>query len=121
MLSSSTRSRSYMLFFIFIACFSSLKSCHSLSRISSIASNHASLSLQGLPSAFRYCKDGCTIPMQAHVGNYSDPIDPFSEFDYAGYRGSAYCSLTCASSPSLFPGGVLPPQCSDPALASKIG
>ena len=78
-------------------------------------------SAQGLASALEYCKDGCTIPMQAHVGNFSDPLDPFSEFNYGGYKGPAYCSLTCASSPSLFPGGVLPAQCADPLLAARIG
>ncbi|GAQ85006.1 Ca2+ transporting ATPase [Klebsormidium nitens] len=75
----------------------------------------------GLASALDYCKDGCTIPMQAHVGNFSDPVDPFSEFNYGGYKGPAHCSLTCNSSPSLFPGGVLPAQCADPLLAARIG
>lgn len=70
---------------------------------------------RGLPSATKYCKDGCAIPLPGQ------PVDPFGEMDYNGFRGARFCSLTCRSPPALFAAGALPAQCQSAELEGKIG
>eukprot|EP00897_Mesotaenium_endlicherianum_P000745 jgi/Mesen1/10671/ME000009S10460 len=70
---------------------------------------------RGLPSPLKYCREGCPAPLPGQVQ------DPFSEFDASGFRGVAYCALTCQSDPFMFPGGLLPKQCGNATLAAKIG
>lgn len=65
-------------------------------------------------TSVKYCLDGCPIPLNGTV------VDPFSEMNYNGFKGVQYCNLTCASDPSMFPGGTLPSQCSDPSLSPYV-
>ncbi|GBG74649.1 hypothetical protein CBR_g19057, partial [Chara braunii] len=68
----------------------------------------------GLPTPVKYCEHGCKIPMPG------EPLDPFSEFDYNGFRGKEFCSLTCLS----FPLDQRPAVCgnlSDPESEKGLG
>ncbi|GJP67468.1 hypothetical protein CLOP_g24288 [Closterium sp. NIES-67] len=70
------------------------------------------------PAAQPYCYQGCPMPN----GNATRVVvDPFSEMGAGGFKGQQFCSLTCNTSAYAFPGGVLPPQCSNPAISSQVG
>ncbi|CAI5516948.1 unnamed protein product [Closterium sp. Naga37s-1] len=70
------------------------------------------------PAAQPYCYQGCPIPSS----NVTPVVvDPFSEMGAAGFKGQQFCALTCNTSASAFPGGVLPSQCSSPSLSSNVG
>ncbi|CAI7852243.1 unnamed protein product [Closterium sp. NIES-53] len=70
------------------------------------------------PAAQPYCYQGCPIP-NSNVTPVV--VDPFSEMGAAGFKGQQFCALTCNTSASAFPGGVLPSQCSNPSLSSNVG
>ncbi|CAI5537563.1 unnamed protein product, partial [Closterium sp. Naga37s-1] len=70
------------------------------------------------PAAQPYCYQGCPMP-NSNVTPVV--VDPFSEMGAAGFKGQHFCALTCNTSASAFPGGVLPSQCSSPSLSSNVG
>ena len=67
-------------------------------------------------AATPYCYDGCQMPYPN-----TSLADPFSEFGLQGFKGQAFCNITCSSPLSAFAGGLLPAACSNQSIAGLVG